>query len=63
LSYKSVTQVLYHNTRVFLSNSIKHVTYCGVLIHKSNTPFPVTRHWYTMMCDRVTLQPLFENLI
>jgi hypothetical protein len=47
MSYKSVTQALYHKTCVLcqIPLSTTHVVHYGVLtVHASNTPFPVTRH-------------------
>jgi len=47
LSYKSVTQVLYHKTCVLyqIPFSTTNVVNYGVLtIHESNAAFPVTRH-------------------
>jgi len=54
LSFKSVTQVLHHNRCIFyqIPLNITHVIYYGVIIrHESNTPFPVTSHYFRMMCD------------
>jgi hypothetical protein len=43
--------------------SIKNAVDFGVLtIHESNTPFPFTRHYFRMMCDRDILQLFFDDL-
>jgi hypothetical protein len=62
LSYKSVTQILYHKTCVFykIPLSTTHLVYYNVLaIYISNNPFPVTGHKYIMKCDKDILQPFF----
>ena len=65
MSYKSVTKILYHKTRVLYQNplSTTHVFYYAVLtIHESSSPFPVTRHYFRKMCDKDILQLSFEGL-
>jgi len=48
---------------VYFIKLLEHVVLYGVLtIHESNTPFPVTRHQYKMMCNKDILQPLFEDI-
>jgi hypothetical protein len=65
MRYNSVTQILYHEKWVLyqIPLSTTHAVYYGVLtIHESNTPFPVTRHHFRMMCDKDVLQHFFEDL-
>jgi len=65
VSYKSVTQVLYHKTRVLYQiqlSATNAVAYGVLTIHESNTSFPVTRQYLRMMSDKDILQLFFENL-
>jgi len=63
LNYKSDK---YYTTRCVLYQipfSTTHVVYYGMLtIHESISPFPVTIHYFRMMCDKDILQLYFEDL-
>jgi hypothetical protein len=64
VSSKSVTQVLYHKSCVLYQiplSSTNVVDYGVLTIHEFNTPFPVTRQYFRMMCDKDILQLFFED--
>jgi hypothetical protein len=65
MSYKSVTQILYHKKCVLyqIPLSTTYAVYYGALTEReSNTPFPVTKQQFRMMCDKDVLQLLLEDL-
>jgi hypothetical protein len=64
MTYTSVTQVLYHKTRILylIPLSATIVFNYGMLIHESNISFPVTRQYFGTMCDKDILQLFSENL-
>jgi hypothetical protein len=57
--------ILYQKTPVLyqIPLSTTNAVHYGLLkIHKSNAPFPVTRHQFRIMCNKDILKLLFEDL-
>jgi hypothetical protein len=55
----NISQDSCYQTQLSTTNAVDY----GVLaIHESNTPLPVTRHQFRMMCDKEILQLFFEDL-
>ena len=61
--YITYTSIISQDTFYQIPSSTANVGDYGMLtIHESNTPFPVTRQYFRMMCYKDILQLFFENL-